>query len=96
MQHAIDITAEAHMRSMGIVKRARTGSTRFRLEVEYTFRLRNADYWGYPSIVGCGPNATTLHYVESQERSTLTPLFADGRRRRHTTITRRTSRALFR
>ncbi|MFN0280156.1 MAG: M24 family metallopeptidase [Pyrinomonadaceae bacterium] len=35
-------------------------------EVEYTFRRRNADFWGYPSIVGCGPNATTLHYVESQ------------------------------
>jgi len=35
-------------------------------EVEYTFRKRNADYWGYPSIVGCGPNATTLHYEESQ------------------------------
>ncbi len=35
-------------------------------EVEYTFRRRNADYWGYPSIVGCGPNATTLHYEESQ------------------------------
>ncbi|MFN2412533.1 MAG: M24 family metallopeptidase, partial [Pyrinomonadaceae bacterium] len=26
----------------------------------------NADFWGYPSIVGCGPNATTLHYEESQ------------------------------
>ncbi|MEQ1921967.1 MAG: M24 family metallopeptidase, partial [Pyrinomonadaceae bacterium] len=25
-----------------------------------------ADNWGYPSIVACGPNATTLHYVESQ------------------------------
>lgn len=35
-------------------------------EVEYTFRRRNADYWGYPSIVGCGPNATTLHYEESE------------------------------
>jgi Xaa-Pro aminopeptidase len=35
-------------------------------EVEYTFRRRNADYWGYPAIVGCGPNATTLHYEESQ------------------------------
>src|SRR4029079_10268546 len=34
-------------------------------EVEYIFRLRNADFWGYPSIVGCGPNATTLHYEES-------------------------------
>src|SRR6266446_4999314 len=34
--------------------------------VAYTFKLRNADHWGYPSIVGCGPNATTLHYEESQ------------------------------
>ncbi len=34
-------------------------------EVEYIFRKRNADFWGYPSIVGCGPNATTLHYEES-------------------------------
>ncbi len=32
----------------------------------YTFKLRNADNWGYPDIVGCGPNATTLHYIESQ------------------------------
>jgi Xaa-Pro aminopeptidase len=35
-------------------------------EVAYTFKLRNADNWGYPDIVGCGPNATTLHYIESQ------------------------------
>jgi Xaa-Pro aminopeptidase len=32
----------------------------------YTFKLRNADNWGYPDIVGCGPNATTLHYIDSQ------------------------------
>ena len=32
----------------------------------YTFKLRNADNWGYPNIVGCGVNATTLHYQESQ------------------------------
>ena len=32
----------------------------------YTFKLRNADNWGYPDIVGNGPNATTLHYIESQ------------------------------
>ena len=35
-------------------------------QVAYTFKLRNADNWGYPDIVGCGPNATTLHYEESQ------------------------------
>lgn len=65
MQHAIDITTEAQMRSMAMVGRAKM-EYEVQAEVEYTFRRRNADYWGYPSIVGCGPNATTLHYVESQ------------------------------
>jgi len=65
LQHAIDITTEAQMRSMAVV-----GSSKWEYEVhaevEYTFRRRNADSWGYPSIVGCGANATTLHYEESQ------------------------------
>ncbi len=65
MQHAIDITTEAQMRSMAMVNQAKW-EYEVQAEVEYTFRRRNADYWGYPSIVGCGPNATTLHYVESQ------------------------------
>jgi Xaa-Pro aminopeptidase len=37
-------------------------------EFEYTFRRRNADNWGYPCIVGAGENATTLHYITSQDR----------------------------
>lgn len=65
MRHAIDITNEALMRSMGMIGRA-AYEYEVQAEVEYTFRRRNADYWGYPSIVGCGPNATTLHYIESQ------------------------------
>lgn len=65
MQHAIDITSEALMRSMGMIGRAKY-EFEVHAEVDYTFRKRNADYWGYPSIVGCGPNATTLHYIESQ------------------------------
>lgn len=65
LQHAIDISTEAHMRSWATVGRAEW-EYEVHAEVEYTFRRRNADFWGYPSIVGCGPNATTLHYVESQ------------------------------
>ncbi len=65
LQHAIDITTEAHERSW-----AAAGEAKWEYEVDaqvaYTFKLRNADHWGYPSIVGCGPNATTLHYIESQ------------------------------
>ncbi len=61
MQHAIDISIEAHQRAW-----AAAGNAKWEYEVDaevaYTFKLRNADNWGYPDIVGCGPNATTLHY----------------------------------
>ncbi|MFN2510622.1 MAG: aminopeptidase P family protein [Pyrinomonadaceae bacterium] len=65
LQHAIDITNEAQQRAW-----LAAGNAKWEYEVDaevvYTFKLRNADHWGYPSIVGCGPNATTLHYIESQ------------------------------
>lgn len=65
LQHAVDISIEAHQRAW-----AMAGSAKWEYEVDaimaYTFKLRNADNWGYPDIVGCGPNATTLHYIESQ------------------------------
>jgi Xaa-Pro aminopeptidase len=65
LQHAIDISTEAHQRSW-----AAAGNAKWEYEVDaevaYTFKLRNADNWGYPDIAGCGPNATTLHYIESQ------------------------------
>ena len=65
LQHAIDISIEAHQRAW-----AMASSAKWEYEVDavmaYTMKLRNADNWGYPDIVGCGPNATTLHYIESQ------------------------------
>ncbi|HJP93825.1 MAG TPA: aminopeptidase P family protein [Pyrinomonadaceae bacterium] len=65
LQHAVDISIEAHQRAW-----AAAGDAKWEYEVDavmaYTFKLRNADNWGYPDIVGCGPNATTLHYEESQ------------------------------
>ncbi|MBV9215731.1 MAG: aminopeptidase P N-terminal domain-containing protein [Acidobacteria bacterium] len=65
LQHAVDISTEAHERAWMI---AGNVSMEYELqaEVEYTFRRRNADFWGYPSIVGAGANGTTLHYEESQ------------------------------
>ncbi len=65
LQHAIDITTEGQERAW-----VAAGNAKWEYEVDaqvvYTYKLRNADHWGYPSIVGCGPNATTLHYQESQ------------------------------
>ncbi|HEX6730769.1 MAG TPA: aminopeptidase P family protein [Pyrinomonadaceae bacterium] len=65
MQHAIDISIEAHQRSWVAAANAKW-EYEIDAEVLYTFKLRNADNWGYPNIVGCGPNATTLHYDISQ------------------------------
>jgi Xaa-Pro aminopeptidase len=65
LQHAIDITIEAHERAWIAAANAKW-EYEVDAQVAFTFKLRNADHWGYPSIVGCGPNATTLHYEESQ------------------------------
>ena len=65
LQHAIDITTEAQMRSMAMVGKP-SGNTKCRLKSNTHSAAATPIIWGYPSIVGCGPNATTLHYVESQ------------------------------
>ncbi|MCA1564868.1 MAG: aminopeptidase P family protein [Acidobacteria bacterium] len=65
LQHAVDITIEALGRAMAVAGRSKW-EYEVEAEVDYTFKRRHADNWGYPSIVGCGPNATTLHYVESE------------------------------
>jgi Xaa-Pro aminopeptidase len=65
MQHAIDISIEAHERAQAFASQAKW-EYEVDAQVAYTFKLRNADNWAYPDIVGCGPNATTLHYEESQ------------------------------
>jgi Xaa-Pro aminopeptidase len=67
MQHAIDISIEAHQRAQAFASQAKW-EYEVDAQVAYTFKLRNADNWGYPDIVGCGKNATTLHYQESQGR----------------------------
>jgi Xaa-Pro aminopeptidase len=65
MQHAVDITIEGFRRSMAAARESRW-EYEIEAEIDYVFKKRHADNWGYPSIVGCGANATTLHYVESE------------------------------
>ncbi|HEX6182664.1 MAG TPA: aminopeptidase P family protein [Pyrinomonadaceae bacterium] len=67
LQHAVDISIEGHQRAQAVASRARW-EYEVEAELDYTYKRRNADNWGYPSIVGCGPNGTTLHYQESQGR----------------------------
>jgi len=65
LQHAIDISIEAHERAWIAAANAKW-EYEIDAEVARVFKLRNADSWGYPDIVGCGANATTLHYEEAQ------------------------------
>ncbi len=64
IQHAIDITVEAIERSWVAAAEAKW-EYEINALVLYIFKLRNSDHWGFPPIIGCGPNATIVHYGES-------------------------------
>jgi len=64
MQRAADIAAEAHCEAM---KAVRAGMNEYEVEalIERVFRERGAAAPAYTSIVGAGPNATVLHYINN-------------------------------
>jgi len=64
MQTAADIAAEAHCEAM---KAAKAGMQEYQIEalIEQIFRRRGAAGPAYTSIVGAGPNATVLHYINN-------------------------------
>ena len=61
LQRAIDVTDEAHRAAMQRVRNA-THEYQLQATIEFTYRDRGADGWGFPSIVAAGRNATILHY----------------------------------
>jgi Xaa-Pro aminopeptidase len=67
LRRSVDISAEAHVEGM---KATRPGRWEYEVEaaIEYWFLKNGAMSWGYPSIVGSGPNATTLHYLSSSRQ----------------------------
>ncbi|HEX5069714.1 MAG TPA: Xaa-Pro aminopeptidase [Vicinamibacterales bacterium] len=64
LTRSVEISAEAHLEGM---KAARPGRWEYEVEaaIEFWYLKNGAMSWGYPSIVGSGPNATTLHYQAS-------------------------------
>lgn len=64
MQRSADIAAEAHCEAM---KAVRPGMREYEVEaiIERIFRQRGAAAPAYTSIVGAGPNATVLHYINN-------------------------------
>lgn len=67
MRRAGDITAAAHRE---VMRKCRPGMYEYQLEGEmhYQFVQGGARFPAYPSIVGGGRNACTLHYVENNAR----------------------------
>jgi len=61
LRRAVDASVAGHVAAM---RSARPGMYEYELEaaLEAGFRGSGADRLGYPSIVGSGPNGTTLHY----------------------------------
>ena len=64
MQESANVSSDAHKAGM---KAATPGAYEYEVEaaIEYVYKKNGAFDWGYPSIVGSGPNATTLHYEKS-------------------------------
>ena len=65
LRKAVDITTAGHLATWRI---ARPGvwERELEAEAEATFRRLGAERLGYPSIVGTGFNATTLHYDQNR------------------------------
>ena len=67
LQESADVSSEAHMAGM---RAARPGAYEYEVEaaIEYVYKKNGSLDWGYPSIVGSGPNGTVLHYNASTRR----------------------------
>ena len=61
IKQAVDITVKAQKEAMAAME---PGMNEFEIQalIEYTFRRNGADRPSFSTIVGSGPNSTTLHY----------------------------------
>jgi Xaa-Pro aminopeptidase len=68
LRRAVNISVAGHIAAM---RAARPGMYEYEIEaaLEQGFRANGADRLGYPSIVGSGPNSTTLHYDVNRRRT---------------------------
>ncbi len=67
LERSVEISSEAHLAGM---RTARPGAYEYEVEaaIEQVHKAKGAISWGYPSIVGSGPNATILHYNKSTRK----------------------------
>jgi Xaa-Pro aminopeptidase len=67
LQQAIDATIAAHVEAM---KSCEPAMHEYELQavIEYCFAKNGAEYQGFPSIVGSGPNSCILHYEANRRK----------------------------
>jgi Xaa-Pro aminopeptidase len=67
LRRSVEISSEAHRAGM---RAAHAGKYEYEVEaaIEEVYLRNGAMSWGYPSIVGSGPNATILHYEKSSRK----------------------------
>jgi Xaa-Pro aminopeptidase len=67
LRRSVAISSDAHRAGM---KAAAPGKFEYEVEaaIEEVYMRNGAMSWGYPSIVGSGPNATILHYSKSNRK----------------------------
>ena len=67
LRKSVAISSDAHRAGM---RAAAPGKYEYEVEaaIEEVYLRNGAMSWGYPSIVGSGPNATILHYSKSRRR----------------------------
>lgn len=68
LQTAIDITCKA-LREAMITVRPQQHEYEIRAVIEKTFLENGSHHWGFPSIVGTGPNTCILHYQKYDRQS---------------------------
>jgi Xaa-Pro aminopeptidase len=67
LERSVRISSDAHRAGM---KATAPGKFEYEVEaaIEQVYLTNGAMSWGYPSIVGSGPNSTILHYGESSRK----------------------------
>ncbi len=67
MQHAIDATVAAQIEA---AKSCEPGMYEYELQavIEYCFTRAGCEFYGFPSIVGSGPNALSFHYEANRRQ----------------------------
>jgi len=67
LRRAVEVSADGHVRAMQTTRPGR-GEWELQAELEYVFKRGGAKAPGYTTIVGSGPNACILHYVQNARR----------------------------